>query len=209
MRSYNTRCDTVPSIRWLLLAYKAPQQPSTARAAAWRLLKGAGALYLQQSVCLLPDRPSTREVVERVRGFVEGAEGNATLLEIEGMSDPGERLVQARSNELREAEYRELLDRCAAFFAELRKESRRGNFSFAEVEENEDDLVKLRAWLRKIRARDFFGCELGGKAERAVADCAVALEKFTDRVLAQEAGEPAATRPRLGPRRRRARPSRT
>lgn len=173
-------------MRWLILAYRAPQQPSTARAAAWRLLKGAGALYLQQSVCLLPDRPRTRETIERVRSFVEGADGNATLLEIAGMNDASEKLVQAEFNELRAAEYRELLERCGGFLEELRKESARGNLTFAEVEENEDDLVKLRAWLRKIRTRDFFGCRLAAEAEVALRKCAAQLEAFTERVLVRD-----------------------
>lgn len=173
-------------MRWLLLAYRAPQQPSTARAAAWRLLKGAGALYLQQSVCLLPDRTRTREVMDRVRAFVEDAGGSTTLLEIEGMTDGSEEHARAQLNELREAEYRELLERCDGFAAELRKEVSRGNLTFAEVEENDDDLVKLRAWLRKIRARDFFDCPTATTAEAAVERCARLLEDFTDRVLARE-----------------------
>lgn len=173
-------------MRWVLLAYRAPQQPSTARAAAWRLLKGAGALYVQQSVCLLPDLARTREVVARVQAFVEQAEGEAVALEVTGMSAASEAEVRERFNALREAEYAELLERCAAFLEELRRESRVGKFTFAEVEENEDDLVKLRAWLRKIRARDFFGCPRAAEAEAAVRRCAARLEAFTERVLARE-----------------------
>lgn len=173
-------------MRWIVVAYRAPQQPSTARAAAWRLLKGAGGLYVQQSVCLLPDTPRTRETVDRVRAFIEAAEGAATLLEIEEMSDESEKLVRAQFNELRDAEYRELIERCEGFEAELRKEVGRGNLTFAEVEENDDDLVKLRAWSRKIRARDFFGARGAAAAEAAVDRCAARLEEFTDRVLRRE-----------------------
>ncbi|HZP97188.1 MAG TPA: Chromate resistance protein ChrB [Candidatus Limnocylindria bacterium] len=173
-------------MRWILLAYKAPQQPSTARAAAWRLLKGAGALYVQQSVCLLPDLVRTREVVTRVQAFVEQAEGEAFLLDVSGMSAASESDVRERFNALREAEYAELLERCDGFLEELRRESGVGKFTFAEVEENEDDLVKLRAWLRKIRTRDFFGCARGAEAEAAIRKCVVQLDAFTERVLAHE-----------------------
>lgn len=174
-------------MRWIVLAYKAPQQPSTARAAAWRLLKGAGALYLQQSVCLLPDLARTREVVARVQAFVEQAEGETVLLEITAMSESTEAQMHERFNALRDAECREVLERCAGFLEELRRESSVGKFTFAEVEENEDDLVKLRAWLRKIRARDFFGCRRVAEADAAVRKCAAQLEIFTERVLAHEA----------------------
>lgn len=174
-------------MRWIVLAYRAPQQPSTARAAAWRLLKGAGALYLQQSVCLLPDLARTREVVARVQVFIEQAEGEALLLEISDMSATTETQMRERFNALRDAECRELLERCAGFLEELRRESGVGKFTFAEVEENEDDLVKLRAWLRKIRTRDFFGCSRVAEADVAVRKCAAQLEIFTERVLAHEA----------------------
>ncbi|MEU6664874.1 Chromate resistance protein ChrB [Streptomyces sp. NPDC046727] len=33
----------------------------------WRKLKGLGALYLQQSVCLLPDRPAVAAAVNGLR----------------------------------------------------------------------------------------------------------------------------------------------
>lgn len=183
-------------MRWVLLAYRAPQRPSTARAAAWRLLKGAGALYVQQSVCLLPDLARTREVVARVQAFVEQAEGEVFTLEVTGMSAVSEAQVRERFNALREAEYAELLERCSAFLEELRRESAAGKLTFAEVEENEDDLVKLRAWLRKIRTRDFFGCARATEAEAAVSRCAVRLEAFTERVLAREGA--AASKERAG-----------
>ena len=39
---------------YLLLIYQVPTQPSAARVAVWRELKRLGALYLQQSVCVMP-----------------------------------------------------------------------------------------------------------------------------------------------------------
>lgn len=39
---------------WLLLTYKVPAEPAKKRVALWRRLKGMGAVYLQNGVCLLP-----------------------------------------------------------------------------------------------------------------------------------------------------------
>src|SRR6266853_2064791 len=39
---------------WLLLTYKVPPEPAAKRIALWRRLKGMGAVYLQNGVCLLP-----------------------------------------------------------------------------------------------------------------------------------------------------------
>src|SRR5438445_430154 len=39
---------------WLILTYKVPPEPAAKRIALWRRLKGMGAVYLQNGVCLLP-----------------------------------------------------------------------------------------------------------------------------------------------------------
>jgi hypothetical protein len=81
--------------------------------------------------------------------------------------------------EARDAEYSEVLDRCREFHAELQKEREAGKFTFAELEENEEDLAKLEAWVGKVRARDRFGAPLAAEAERAVSACRDALEDFS------------------------------
>ena len=55
-------------------------------------------------------------------------------------------------------------------------------FSFAEVEENEDELEKLRQWYLKIEARDSFGAPLQEKARLMLAECAKALDLFCETV---------------------------
>jgi hypothetical protein len=43
---------------WLLLTYKVPSEPAIKRFALWLRLKGMGAIYLQNGVCLLPKKPT-------------------------------------------------------------------------------------------------------------------------------------------------------
>ena len=81
-------------------------------------------------------------------------------------------------NAARNDEYREIVERCRDFHAELAKEREAGKLTFAELEENEQDLAKLEAWFGKIRARDRFGAPLKEEAERAVAACRADLEAF-------------------------------
>ncbi len=52
-------------------------------------------------------------------------------------------------------EYFELQEQCQDFLAEIEKETKRQNFSFAEYEENEQDLAKLETWYEKVKQRDF------------------------------------------------------
>ncbi len=88
----------------------------------------------------------------------------------------------ARFHEARNEEYRELLEQCGEFFKELDKETARENFTFAEVEENEEELSKLRQWYGKIKTRDTFGAPLEAQAGRMLEKCEKALAVFCERV---------------------------
>jgi hypothetical protein len=44
---------------WLLLTYKVPRERTAKRIAMWRRVKGMGAIYLQNGVCLLSNTPRT------------------------------------------------------------------------------------------------------------------------------------------------------
>jgi hypothetical protein len=56
--------------------------------------------------------------------------------------------------------------------------TRAGKFTFAELEENEEDLAKLEAWLRKVEVRDRFGAPSASEARAAVLACREDLEAF-------------------------------
>jgi hypothetical protein len=87
-------------------------------------------------------------------------------------------------------EYDELTERCGAFLAELSKETRAGKFTFAELEENEQELEKLTRWLAKIQARDFFPDERQPQAQKLAERCQQALESFSQGVYEAEGIEP-------------------
>ena len=93
-----------------------------------------------------------------------------------------ETMLVAAFNAARDDEYREVLDRCRDLHTELEKERDVGKFTFAELEENEDDLAKLEAWFGKFRARDGFGAPLTSEAAQAIASCRDDLEHFATSV---------------------------
>src|SRR5215203_6083390 len=86
--------------------------------------------------------------------------------------------VAALPEEARDAEYAEVLSKCRDFHAELERERAMGKFTFAELEENEEDLDKLGAWLRKVELRDRFGAPSAQEARAAVLACREDLEAF-------------------------------
>jgi hypothetical protein len=42
---------------WLMLIYRVPSEPSRLRTAVWRRLKALGAVYVANSVAVLPESP--------------------------------------------------------------------------------------------------------------------------------------------------------
>lgn len=163
-----------------MLVYKLPAEPTRYRASVWRKLRAAGAVYLQNGVATLPADPGGERVMRGIVQEVNESGGTTHLLRGGAVGDEAG-LVKA-FDEARDAEYSEVLDRCREFHAELKKESEADKFTFAELEENEEDLSKLEAWFGKIRARDRFGAPLATEAGRAVAACREGLEDFATSV---------------------------
>lgn len=174
--------------KWLLLVYKIPPEPSRYRVAVWRRLKESGAVYLQNSVCLLPDTPPHREFFQGLARQIGAARGESLLLLAEVTEAAGQERVIERFNAERDAEYAEFLEQGEAFLAEIRKESASRNFTFGELEENEEGLRRLENWLNKIRNRDFFGTARAAQAQTLLEECREALEGFAARVFAAQQG---------------------
>ncbi|HEV7209379.1 MAG TPA: Chromate resistance protein ChrB [Mycobacteriales bacterium] len=169
---------------WLLLIYRVPSEPTRLRAAVWRRLKGLGAIYLQNSAAALPAGPAAERALRKLRREIVDMSGTAVLMSCQALV--GEREVKARFQAARNDEFDEIVDRCKDFHAGLEKEYVAEHFSYAELEENEEDLLKLRNWFAKVRDRDVFGAPGRGAALEALAGCEHALEAYASRVYAEE-----------------------
>jgi hypothetical protein len=161
---------------WFILVYKIPAEPTRYRAGVWRKLKAAGAIYLQNGVAALPASAGNERVLRGVANDIAGMQGTAYL--VRGAIVGDETALPAAFQATRDAEYGEVLSRCRDFHSELDKERAAGNLTFAELEENEEDLAKLEAWLGKIRGRDPFSAPLRAEAEQALEACRADLEAF-------------------------------
>ena len=170
---------------WLLLIYRIPSEPTRLRAAVWRRLKGLGAIYLQNSAAALPTGPAAERALRRLRREIVEMGGTAVLMSCGVLV--GEAEVLAAFQAARDDEYEEIIDKCQDFLAQLEKEYRAEHFTYAELEENEEDLVKLRNWLAKITDRDVFGAPKRAATLDALVTCEHALEEYAARVYAEEA----------------------
>lgn len=176
------------TVRWLMFIYQVPSEPSRLRTAVWRRLKALGAVYAAHSVAVLPESPEAERALRALRAEVGKMGGTAQLVRAEPLLGQGD--FTARYNQARDEEYAEVIGRCEDFLAEIAKETGTGHFSYAELEENDEDLAKLRTWLGKVEARDVLGAASADAARTAVAKCAEVLDEFAARVYAADPESP-------------------
>jgi len=170
--------------KWLLLVYRVPAEPTRLRATVWRRLKSLGAVYLQNSAAALPARDGAERALRRLRREILEMEGSAVLLSCSAVA--GGQDVVALFEAARDSEYEEILDKCVDFHAGLEKEYAANHFTYGELEENEVELVKLRAWYEKVRARDVYGAPKRSDTGQALDACGEALELYAARVYVEE-----------------------
>ncbi|GAA0403563.1 hypothetical protein Acor_33160 [Acrocarpospora corrugata] len=181
--------DSEAERRWLLLIYRVPSQSSKARVAVWRDLKRLGALYLQQAVCVLPDREELRAALDRVRERIAELEGSSHFFVLDDVDEREQRQITDGFRANSAKEYDEIVEECETkFFKEIEFERYRENYTFEEAEEIRQDLEKLRRWLRKVEARDWMGAPGREHAHDRVAECERLLEEF-EITVAERVGE--------------------
>jgi hypothetical protein len=170
---------------WLLLVYRVPPEPTRLRAAVWRRIKSLGAIYLQNSVAALPVSPANERALRKLRREIADMSGTAVLMSCSVLA--GEAEVRAQFQAARNDEYEEIVDKCEDFLRGVQKEYDENHFTYAELEENEVDLVKLKGWLAKVTDRDAFGASGRAACERFLDRCEQSLEAYAARVYAEEA----------------------
>jgi hypothetical protein len=174
--------------RFLLISVSTAAGSPSLRVQVWRRLRALGAVYLQQSVCLLPARDRLVREVNRLLARVHAQGGTGRSITIEIPDEDEHAALVAEFNAARDAEYAEVVERTPAMLAEIAAETSRGRATYAEVEESEADLDRFRAWLGKISARDYFGAGGRSAAEVAVDRCAEALAAFEAAALSSDTG---------------------
>jgi DNA-binding transcriptional regulator PaaX len=171
--------------RWLLLIYRVPPEPTRLRSQVWRRIKSLGAIYLQNSVAALPASVANERALRKLRHDILDMSGSAVLLSSQVLA--GEPEVRSAFQAARDDEYEEIVDKCEDFLGQIQKEYDANHFTYAELEENEVDLVKLRNWFAKVAERDAFGASGRAATERALESCEQSLEGYAARVFAEEA----------------------
>ena len=165
------------------MTYKVPPEPAAKRVALWRRLKGMGAVYLQNGVCLLPKTDDHVRRLKMLENDIAGMDGDAVILEAVALDRGQQEKVVARFKADRDDAYREFIDKCDDFETEIAKETAAQHFTYNELEENDVELKKLQGWLEKIRKLDFYGGKLADDAAQRLKACETLLDRYAQRVF--------------------------
>lgn len=142
--------------KWLVINYNLPTEPSRLRVAIWRSLKKLGAVNIQQSMWLMIHSAENYAILQKISQDIDSNNGEALLMECVFSDEKHEQRVITLFNALRDEEYHEFITECEKYFKEISKEIAIEKFTFAELEEEEEEHEKLLSWYAKIEARDIF-----------------------------------------------------
>jgi len=178
--------EGIMELKWLMFCPVLPATPSSPRVTVWRRMRSAGAASLDNGLWLLPNSASAVDFIREMQTYVGDQGGSSKTFYSDAFDEATQREILNRFQQDRAAEYGELQEQCADFLKEIEKETQRQNFSFAEYEENEEDLNKLEAWLAKIQRRDFLGSDQANATAAKLEQCRTALQQFAAEIFARE-----------------------
>jgi hypothetical protein len=176
-------------MKWMVLLFRVPTEPSRHRVAVWRELRRTGAVSLGQSGWLAPAAPAFADGIARAVQLVQAAGGEAVVLDAAGHAPADQERLAGVYTAAREAEWTEFLSECGKYLAEIDSEIAKAKLTLAELDEEEQSLERLRRWHRELRLRDVLGAPSAAAADQRLKDCEAKLEDYTQRVFHAVAGQ--------------------
>ncbi|MHB8645402.1 MAG: Chromate resistance protein ChrB [Thermomicrobiales bacterium] len=168
---------------WIVFVYRVPTEPASKRVGVWRELKRIGALYLQQCVCIFPNRADVVEELNRVTTKIIAMDGEYTLFDVPSLRPADEEKIVQAVRDLRNKEYGEIIEECETkFVKEIEFEHFRQNYTFEEAEEIGQDLEKIRRWYARIIERDWFAAGRRNEVAIWIEKCEELLNEFEQEV---------------------------
>lgn len=126
---------------------------------------------------------------EKLRQMICTRGGTGFVLAVSRSTDIDETIIRSFRSD-RGREYDEFEERCGALLAEISKETATEKFTFAELEEAEQEIAKLTRWQRMIKSRDFFPDERWPRSVEMIDGCRSKLQQFAWSVYKAEGVPP-------------------
>jgi ChrB-like protein len=146
------------SREWVLLQHRLPREPSAPRIALWRSIRRLGALLLADGLVALPASPRTVEHFEWLAAGIEEQGGAASVWVARPTSgSTTDQLIEQARGAI-DDEYRAVMRDAAT--------------PDLPIGERRRLVRRLRAELRRIGSRDYFGASAGPAARARVDDLA-------------------------------------
>ncbi len=146
---------------WVLLIYKIPSQPTRLRAQIWRALGRCGALYLQDSVCIVPATTELAENMQWIADEIQEMGGTAYLFRATATAPGQDDRIETRFVEASRTEALRLSDGLRTLESKLTSDA-----SPEACAAIEDELRRLRQAALKLRARAHFPVKEEGVLQR-------------------------------------------
>ncbi|MBR8742057.1 chromate resistance protein ChrB [Nocardiopsis sp. MG754419] len=177
-------------MRWILAVVQVPAKPSRHRVAVWRELRRAGAVPVSQGTWALPATDAFRAAVERAAELAVEGGGRVAVFDVEPRDTESRVLIVDAFTAARIDEWREFTADCGKFQDEIAKEIAKEKFTFAELEEEEQSLERLRRWFRDLKKRDVLALPEARTAAELLRACARTLDGYAELVYTAVHGGP-------------------
>ncbi len=150
--------------------------------AVWRQLRKAGAVTISSGVWALPTGPAFQADLDRAGELCRKGGGSFAVIDASPRDEASAALIRDAFKAARLDEWAEFLADCGKFEQEIAKEIRKQKFTFAELEEEEQSLDRLRRWYRDLKKRDVLELPEAKTAHDRLRTCTTILEDYAEQV---------------------------
>ena len=138
-------------LEWVLLVYKIPSHPTRLRAHVWRRLQRCGAIYLQDSISIVPATSELAENMQWIADEIREVGGDAYLFRATATSPKEESQIERLFGGASRAEAGKLLEALRGVEGRLKPSA-----APQVLAEAEDELRRIRQAALKLRLRSHF-----------------------------------------------------
>ena len=174
--------DVIETIDWVLILPQIPSEPSRHRVGVWRQLRKAGAVPVSAGVWALPAGPTFQADVDRAGELCRKAGGTCAVIDASPRDEASAAMIRDAFTAVRVDEWAEFSADCAKFEIKIAREIQKRKFTFAELEEEEQSLERLRRWYRDLKRRDVLQLPEAKAADARLRSCVAVLDGYAEEV---------------------------